>query len=269
MLFKSSILALLAVQLWGAVAQDDATPDPAAAAPELAADVKIDFPEADIFGVKLVNGRATKALVDVSNNEDGPIQVAFMTGQLVTTKPVADDAPAYQSILRNLTAVQYNVAVPAGESKSLPFSFALDMMPQEVRLHLTLVIAGSGGHIYTVEAYNDLAAIVDPPVSLFDPQIIFLYLVVTAAFGGILYFVYKTWIEALFPQAAKPAKTPKKARKSIAADPDAALSGSESAGASTGVAGKGYDESWIPDGHINRPTAKRVKSSASKKKLVE
>jgi hypothetical protein len=92
---------------------------------------------------------------------------------------------------------------------------------------------------------------------------IFLYLFLSAAFSGLLFFVYKTWIEALFPQA-KRTKAPKKVKK--VADPDAALSGSES---TVAVATGSYDESWIPDHHINRPTAKRVKSTASKKKLVE
>lgn len=91
---------------------------------------------------------------------------------------------------------------------------------------------------------------------------IFLYLVLTAAFGGTLYFVYKTWIEALFPQAKRAPRTPKKAKK--AAEADATVSGSESATA-TG-SGKGYDESWIPEHHINRPGAKRAKSGASQKK---
>jgi hypothetical protein len=91
---------------------------------------------------------------------------------------------------------------------------------------------------------------------------IFLYLVLTAAFGGTLYFVYKTWIEALFPQAKRAPRTPKKAKKS--AEVDAPLSGSESA--TTTGSGKGYDESWIPEHHINRPSAKRVKSAASQKK---
>lgn len=93
---------------------------------------------------------------------------------------------------------------------------------------------------------------------------IFLYLVLSGAFVGTLYFVYKTWIEALFPQT-KRAKTPKKVKKTV--DADAALSGSESTTAT--ATGKDYDQSWIPDHHINRPTAKRVKSGATKKKLGE
>lgn len=88
---------------------------------------------------------------------------------------------------------------------------------------------------------------------------IFLYLVLSGIFGGTIYFVYKTWIETLFPQAR--AKPVKKAKKEVV-EP---LSGNESTGAATGT-DKDYDESWIPNHHINRPVAKRVRSSASGKK---
>lgn len=90
---------------------------------------------------------------------------------------------------------------------------------------------------------------------------VFLYLVLSFAFVGTLYFVYKTWIEALFPPAKKAPRTPKKVRK---VEADAALSGSESAATATGS--KTYDESWIPDHHIARPAGKRSKSGTPKAK---
>lgn len=67
--------------------------------------------------------------------------------------------------------------------------------------------------------------------------------------------VYKTWIETLFPQARSTKPTTKKGKK-VDIEP---LSGNESTGAATGT-DKDYDESWIPDHHIKRPVAKRVKS---------
>jgi hypothetical protein len=93
---------------------------------------------------------------------------------------------------------------------------------------------------------------------------IFLYIFLTGIFGATLYFVYKTWIEALFPQAKRP-KVAKKARKSeVVVEP---LSGNESTGVATGT-GTDYDESWIPDLHKSRPVAKRVKSGAPTKAKV-
>ena len=97
--------------------------------------------------------------------------------------------------------------------------------------------------------------------SLRNRNSIFLYLVLSAAFAGTLYFVYKTWIEALFPQAKKVQRS-KKERRAVALEKEP-LSGGE--GVATGA--KVYDESWIPMDHINRPVAKRVKSSASAKKI--
>lgn len=85
---------------------------------------------------------------------------------------------------------------------------------------------------------------------------IFLYLVLSAVFGGTCYFVYKTWIEALFPQT-RPARKGRKqeaAPKATSPPPEAAATGVE------------YDESWIPEGHLQRPGGKRSKTGGSGKR---
>lgn len=92
----------------------------------------------------------------------------------------------------------------------------------------------------------------------FELRSIFLYLFLTGIFGGTLYFIYKTWIEALFPQAKKaPRAGGKKARKEV--DVSEPLSGNESPAVASGV-DKAYDEGWIPE-HLRRPANKRAKSS--------
>lgn len=120
--------------------------------------------------MKLVNGRPTKAVIDITNNEDKPIQVAFIGGQLMTTKELAPGTPAYASILRNLSMIQYQTTVPAGEKQSLPYSFVLDMQPQDVRLHLVGVISGATQEIYSVDIYDEVVSIVEAPTSFLDPQ---------------------------------------------------------------------------------------------------
>ncbi|KAI1337461.1 hypothetical protein F5Y15DRAFT_390482 [Xylariaceae sp. FL0016] len=263
--FRYSALAALALQVLSAFADSPAVDENAGSPPanDLKADIETSFPEADIFGVKLMNGRPTKAVVDITNNEDKPIQVAFVGGQLFTTKELGPDAQPWAGIVRNLTTVRYEATIPAGEKQSLPYSFVLDMQPQDVRLQMIAVISTAANQVYQVGLYDSAVSIVEAPVSFFDPQIIFLYLFLSAAFAGTCYFVYKTYIEAFFPQAKKGAKGPKKVKTVPEREP---LSGGEASGTN-----KGYDESWIPSDHINRPTARRVKSSASSKskKIVE
>ncbi|KAL2879396.1 Increased recombination centers protein 22 [Colletotrichum sp. CLE4] len=257
---KSSLLALLALPIAGVFAAEEAPVDTDAVPPTLKADIETTFPDADIFGVKIVNGHPTKALIEFTNNEYAPIQVAMVGGTLSSTQELPEDSLPSDSIIRNLTAARYDLTIEAGDKKAVPYSFALDANPQDVLLQLIAVVSNSKGDIFQVQAYNSTAAIVEPPTSIFDPQIIFLYLFLSGAFAGTLYFVYKTWIEALFPQAKK-AKSSKKARTVSVTVP---LAEADTTGVASST-GKSYDESWIPDHHINRPVAKRVKSGASGK----
>ncbi|KAF4120192.1 Translocon-associated protein (TRAP), alpha subunit [Geosmithia morbida] len=248
MLYKPSVLAMLALQFLGALAQDAAEPGTKQTElSDLKADVSTSFPDADIFGVKLVNGRPTTALIELANRDESPVQIAFVSGSLFTTRDVSDDTPLYDTILRNLTAVQQQVVVPAGESKSVPYSFSVDMLPQDVRVRLVAVVTDSKGNVFQVEAHNDIAAIVEAPISFLDPQIIFLYLFISATFAGILYFVYKTWLETFFPSSA-----PKRSAHGASAPKK-----SDETAATTAT----IDDSWIPEHHRARPTARRGKSA--------
>jgi hypothetical protein len=102
---------------------------------------------------------------------------------------------------------------------------------------------------------------------------IFLYLILLAGFAGTLYFIYKTWIEALFPQLKGKGKGGERAKRSshgskkaVDVKDQVSVIGADGPAVTTqAMAQQIYDESWIPEHHINRPTAKRVKSGASKK----
>ena len=125
------------------------------------------FPAAsEIFGVKLVNGKATQAVLSFTNEEPSPVTVNFVGGSLFT--PEFD--PQGSRIVRNLTTTKYAVEIPGGSAETISYNFATDLHPQELRLNLAAVISDSEGAFYTLQAYNSTVSIVDPDTSIFDPQ---------------------------------------------------------------------------------------------------
>ncbi|KAM3073446.1 Increased recombination centers protein 22 [Clarireedia jacksonii] len=272
--YKFSALALLALRAVGVFAAAETAEEPVldTPAPNLAVSVSASFPQSEIFGVKLVNGHATQALLSFKNDEPESVQVAVIGGALSTLQPLAEGTHPSAAIVRNLTSTPYNVEIQAGETQALPYAFTTDLHPQDLRLNLIAVVASQKGAVYQIQAFNDTVSVVEAATSIFDPQIIFLYLFLLAAFGGTLYFVYKTWIEALFPQTRRGGKGGERAKRSSGGSKPAvdvkdqvSVLGADGPAVTTGaLAQKAYDESWIPEHHINRPAAKRVKSGSSK-----
>ena len=136
----------------------------------LKADFAVSFPEADILGVKIINGRPTKAVVDVTNNEGDYISVEYLTGVLASLKELPEGASPSAGIVKNLTTMSYGSKVAPGEKSSLPYSFAVDMMPQDVEARVIAVVSDSQGNVYQVPAGCAQASVVDPPISFLDPQ---------------------------------------------------------------------------------------------------
>ncbi|KAF2703488.1 hypothetical protein K504DRAFT_392239 [Pleomassaria siparia CBS 279.74] len=229
--------------------------------PNLKVKVSASFPQSEIFGVKLINGHATKALFSFTNEELEPVGVTIIGGSLL------QDAAPNAQVLRNLTAKKYSVEIPAGAEQTVPYSFSTEMHPQDLRLQLIAVLKDHKGVFHTVSVYNETISIVEPPTSIFDPQIIFLYIVLLGAFAGTLYFIYSTWISTLFPQKKRGGKGGERAKRSSLGtkkvDPaeQVAVVGADGP-AVTGS--KVYDSNWIPAAHLQRPEAKRVRSGTPK-----
>lgn len=128
--------------------------------------VSASFPSSEIFGIKLINGHPTQALLSFANDEPAPITVSFIGGSLWTP----DIDPQGSRIVRNLTTTRYNVETPAGQKESLSYSFATELHPQDLRLNLAAVLSDSAGAFYTIQAFNETVSIVEPDTSFFDPQ---------------------------------------------------------------------------------------------------
>ncbi|KAL9066205.1 MAG: hypothetical protein Q9161_007731 [Pseudevernia consocians] len=259
-------VAFLALRFIGAFTQnaDEEVEDPSTSS-NIAVKISTSFPSSEIFGIKLVNGHPTQALLSFSNEEPEPISVAFIGGSLWTTA-FPQQGP---QIVRNLTTTRYNVEIPAGQSESISYNFATELQPQDLKLNLAAVVTDSEGTPYTLAAFNETVSIVEPDTSIFDPQIVFLYLFLGAAFAGTCYFIYSTWISTLFPQKRRGGKGGERAKKSSGGskkvDPADQVSVVGADGPAVTSGAKAYDESWIPAHHINKPQAQRIKSSGRPK----
>lgn len=138
--------------------------------PNLAVSVSAKFPSSEVFGVKVLNGHATKAILDFTNNEPEPVTVSIIGGSLSSLQILPEGTHPSMNIVRNLTATRYDTLIPAGEKQSLPYTFTTDLHPQDLRLNIVAVVNSQAGAVYQVQAFNETVNVVDPATSIFDPQ---------------------------------------------------------------------------------------------------
>lgn len=102
-------------------------------------------------------------MIDVQNDEPNPIAVQLVGGGLWNLEQES-------KAVRNLTATRYGVEIPAGQKESVSYDFTTEMHPQDLRLHLAVVISDSEGQPFTLQAFNGTVSVVEPETSIFDPQ---------------------------------------------------------------------------------------------------
>ena len=133
----------------------------------LAVSASVTFPDAEVFGIKLVNGQPTKALVNVINQEDDSVRVRVIGGSL--WPPEVIDITESQAI-RNLTVTAYGIDVPAKTNKTLEYKFTTELHPQDLRLLLATLVEDKKGATFQIESFNGTVSVVEAPFSIFDPQ---------------------------------------------------------------------------------------------------
>ncbi|KAK2740129.1 hypothetical protein FQN57_006244 [Myotisia sp. PD_48] len=258
-------LAFLAAQAFLVNGQSDEEPvelgENVAEIPKLDVTISTSFPGSEVFGVKLVNGQPTQAMVQFSNEEPDPVTITLIGGTLWTL-----EAPGQPSMnVRNLTATPYGIEIPGNSQLALPYSFSVEMHPQELTLNLAAVVGDGKGNMFPLTAHNGTVSVVEPDTSIFDPQVLFLYVFLLACSVGSIYVFYTLWVAPYVPQKRKSGKASDHARKSTAgqASPD---SPGRTAVTDGTTSGKTYDTEWIPAHHINRPEPRKVKSGSGRSK---
>lgn len=142
--------------------------DDAPTSPNLAVQISTSFPSSEIFGIKLVNGYPTQALLSIQNDEPNPVTVVFIGGSLWAS----DLRGKGPQIVKNLTTARFNVAIPAGAKESISYSFTTELYPQELKLNLAVIVQDKKGTAFTLQAFNETVSVVEPDTSIFDPQML-------------------------------------------------------------------------------------------------
>jgi hypothetical protein len=118
----------------------------------------------------VINGHATRAILEFTNKEKKAIEVAVVGGALLTLDQLPEGSAPNSGIVRNLTSAKYGLSIPAGEKQTVPYTFTTDLHPADLRLQIVAVVQSSEGAVYQLQAFNETISVVEAPTSFFDPQ---------------------------------------------------------------------------------------------------
>lgn len=192
-----------------------------------------DVPATELLEV--YNGADHYFVYDLVNNDERDVTVIGIGGVLLD--PLTGDVKV------NLTSGSVG---PETLTQGANFTFnqhiPFNVVPANYVLtpQLFLVIDGD---IKMVPVRPQLLLIVDEPISFFNPQLIFLELVLLATFAVAGYVAYDLWGRNYLYGPVTKKLTKKQPR---AASPTGTTSGAA------------YDASWLPEGHLPKKKTKKV-----------
>lgn len=175
--------------------------------------------------VPLENGEEFKIEYSFRNDESEEVSIVGLGGSF--------NHPVDGSIVTNLTTSQLGpLVVQPGESTSFIQKVGLDLNADSYVLAPAIYVVYQS-KLMLLGSRNQIVTVSDAEISIFNPQLLFLELVLLSTLGGLAYFAYiifgKKYIQGTAPVTKRKVSPPPKAVKSK----------------STGS--KGYDENWLPD----------------------
>ncbi|CAG8590139.1 4407_t:CDS:2 [Ambispora gerdemannii] len=186
----------------------------------------------------VVNGQQTRLQIVFNNKGQENYTVRLVAGVLTNPDNATD-------IFTKLPTIQYDYPVPTMDHVELEYRFHSEFNPQDLDLIVFVAFTDDKNTRFEGVAYNSTIHIVEPEQSIFDLQLLFLYLILAGIIGGVGYMIFQAFFGGV-----KSKKNQKNRNQKIA----------EKQAAQAAIELKTYDESWIPEHHLKKPTR-----SASKK----
>lgn len=194
--------------------------------------VEATFPKSEGAAVaQLFNDNETPVSFKFTNKEDFPIHVAAFDGSF-TYK--GKDTP-----YSNLTTVEVGpILLEANGEHTLHTALKVTLPPQDFDLGISFLCAFEGG-MSAFELDPIAVTVSDPPISFWDPKLILANLILALTVLSLGYVGSISFVIPYFEEKQKAAAVKKPV---VEAEPQA-----------SGVVlnDKGYDESWIPQHHLN------------------
>ncbi|ODV82342.1 increased recombination centers protein 22 [Suhomyces tanzawaensis NRRL Y-17324] len=190
----------------------------------------VEYPDVGARDVAEFNNGDTITLqYSVSNQEDKEVSLVGVGGSFRD--------PTNNQIKTNLTAAAIGPYVLApGQSQTFVQKVPLNLIPDNYLLTPEVYVFYND-EMKALSIRGQLAVVSDVTISLFNPQLLFLELVLAATVAGLAYVAYQIWGASYFAGTAPVAP---KIRKT--------------ASGSTVVS----DAAWLPDVHVKQKKSKKV-----------